>query len=210
MRVLRVPVLAVLAIFAAPARAEGTPEVELPIAFGVSSPQGWLHRSFGGSAYIALGPHHALRGNLAYYENAEPLLSVLAIALGGDIASHTGRINDAGAALVWYPRRVWDGFTLEAGVLRRGRRTRVEAEFADVIKTRSTTYAGRAMIGWSWLYAGRVFIAISAGVSVGREVGEETAFPEFPSGMSTTTSVTRPQVDAESYLRIGFAFGGGS
>jgi hypothetical protein len=72
---------------------------------------------------------------------------------------------NVGIAVVWYPRRAWDGLLLEAGVLRRARDVYVWPEFEEKTFTRSTEYAGRALIGWSWLIREHLFIAIAARLS---------------------------------------------
>jgi hypothetical protein len=209
----RIPVPAEVWADAPPEGVAKTSGVEHPIALAVNSPVGWTGDSFvdsfAASAYIALDQHHALRGNLAFFESSGGLSSFASVVMGGD-SSSSGRIRDAGAAWVWYPDRLWDGFTFEAGVLLRERRTEHAPEFADTIDTESTTYAGRAMIGWSWLLGGRVFLAIAVGLSAGREIGLETITPDVigPMRMETTRPIDRMQVDGEGYLRFGFAFGG--
>jgi hypothetical protein len=96
---------------------------------------------------------------------------------------------------------------VEAGVLQRARDTGYQAELEDGIKTKSTTWAGRAMVGWSWLIGRHVFVALAMGASAGRETGQETIIPDLPTKMSTTRSVQRMQIDGEAYLRIGLAIG---
>jgi hypothetical protein len=72
---------------------------------------------------------------------------------------------------------VWDGFLLEVGALRRERDVYVWPESESQTFTRSTEYAGRALVGWSWLIHQRAFIAIAAGLSVGYESGNDTTIP---------------------------------
>lgn len=197
---------------AAPARAE-TPSPaaarsnELPVALGVSSPVGWFFDSLGVSAYVGLGRSSAVRANYAAYDHR--------FSLDEPLASHRGRIRDYGIGGVWYAKGLWEGLMLDAGALRRDRDIVVGATY-ETTETRSTTYAGRVMIGWSWLLEKRVFLAIAAGLSVGRETGEETITPEDPfDGWRTTPDgsrtapqrVDRLQVDFETYLRFGIAFG---
>lgn len=74
------------------------------------------------------------------------------------------------------------------------------------MKTRSTTYAQRVMIGWSWLISRHAYVAVAVGLSAGIESGTERTVPD-PSRMATTTEIERPQIDAEGYLRFGLAFG---
>jgi hypothetical protein len=103
-----------------------------------------------------------------------------------------------------YPRQRWDGFTFEAGVNRRDRDISVFQE-DSVIRTQSATYAGRVMIGWSWLVTRHVFFAVAAGVSAGRETGQETNTLYQENPMPTTTAIHRLQIDPEGYLRLGVA-----
>jgi hypothetical protein len=175
------------------------------IALGVSLPLAWLDGSFGASAYVGLGHHHAVRANFARYEPIR-LSDLAAVATGGDSPAHGGWITDLGIGWVWYPRRLWDGFTLEVGAIRRDRDTFLWPEFDPRVETRSTTYAGRAMIGWSWLIKGHVFVAVAAGGSVGYESGHETITPDAGGPMSKV-AIARPRGDAELYLRFGFALG---
>lgn len=206
--------LAVLAGLTAPAAAESRSsptvaksgnEVELPIAIGVNSPLSWYNGfSYGLSLSVGLAHHHAIRANVARYDYV-PTEELLPTA--EEVPGSSGKIMDISAGYVWYPRALWDGFTVEAGVLRRDRDTRFVPEFDDTVETHTTTYAGRAMVGWSWKLLGYGFLAVGAGLSVGREGGEETRTPDAYPTMSTTHGVDRLQVDAEGYIRIGVAFG---
>lgn len=199
-------VLVVVTALAVPARAEpaGTADsAGRRFALGVSSPTGWLRRSFGASVYIGTGAHHAVRANFARYD-AEELLPLL--VAGFERYPRTGDIVDLGLGWVWYSRGLWDGAMFEAGALRRERDVRVHPDTGgnDKDTTRSVTYAGRVTVGWSWLFARRVFIAVAAGVSVGYESGHETSESDFK--MPVTTSIDRFRVDPEVYLRFGLAF----
>jgi hypothetical protein len=182
-----------------------TEDRSIRFALGVSSPFGWKHlESFGASAYVGLGEHHALRATFTR-DHPEDLLTLIATGFEG--TPYAGRVLDAGLGWVWYPDRLWDGLMLEAGALRRQREVVSAGEFAPVITTQTVTYAGRGMIGWSWRVAGPLFIAVAAGISMGFESGVETIEPDFPFAMATTNRVARLQVDGEAYLRIGLAFG---
>ena len=78
---------------------------------------------------------------------------------------------------MYFPRRLWDGFSVEAGSLRRDRDTRIMtssgAGINDTTDTQTTTYSGRAMVGWSWLVANHAFVSVAAGISAGYETGTE-------------------------------------
>ncbi len=170
-------------------------------ALGVNSPTGWLRGSFGASLSMGLDRHHAVRASVARYD-PEPLLLVLITQ--GESAPIGGAILDLGLGWVYYPRRLWDGFMLEAGALRRARAVRVLGFYGDTA-TRSVTYGGRATVGWSWPITRYGFVSAAVGISVGRETGEETFTPEV--NMSTITALDRVQVAPEVHVRFGFRFG---
>lgn len=231
MRIVRLQVLVVLAVLpilagSAPVHAEtvapGPAETVVPgpavrtkeslfgpVALGVNTPVGWLTGSFAASLYVGLGRHHAVRGNFARYQDlgitAEAVIQT--VQFRGS-PSHSGDFTDFGISWVWYPRRLWQGFMVEAGALRRDRDTKIRQEADDTIETRSTAYAGRAMIGWSWLVRRHLFIALGAGASMGYESGHETITPDKIQPMPTTQAIGRTRIDGEAYLRIGFAIGG--
>jgi hypothetical protein len=184
----------------APAPARSRPDA--PFALAVNMPWAWMQDNIGGSAYIAIDPHWAMRANFARYD-AEELLPLL--LTGGEGPIYDGNILDLGLGWIWYPRRLWDGFTFEAGALMRDRDVRRSREDDPDLDIQTTTYAGRAMIGWSWLAAGTVFLSVAAGASAGLEHGREAFVSER--GMSTTRSTDRLQIDFETYVRVGFAFG---
>ncbi len=170
-------------------------------AFGVNSPTGWLRGSLGASLSVGLDRHHAVRASFARYD-PESLLTVLITQ--GENAPMGGAILDLGLDWVYYPRRLWDGFMLEAGALRRERAVRVR-RVNGVTATRSVTYGGRATVGWSWPITRYGFVSAAVGVSVGRETGEETFTHDV--NMPTITALDRVQVDPEIYVRFGFRFG---
>jgi len=181
---------------AAPGRADA------PFALAVNAPWAWLRHNIGGSVYVAVDPHWAMRANFAQYD-ADELLPALAASFEGAI--YRGDIVDLGLGWIWYPRRLWDGFMFEAGALMRDRDVRRIREDESDIDIRTTTYAARAMVGWSWLAARTVFISAALGASAGLEGGHESFVTE--AGMTTTRSTQQLQIDFETYVRIGFAFG---
>jgi hypothetical protein len=179
---------------------------ENPVAIGVNSPVGWYRGTFGASLYVGFAGHHAVRGNFTRYEDSEsPLLLAASLAAGAEGTSHSGPVTDYGISYVWYPRALWSGIMFEVGALRRDRDILVRHEDFDVA-TRSTTYAVRGMVGWSWTIRGRAFVAAAVGFSSGRETGSETVTKEvgLSGHMSETSSIKRQQPDGEAYLRIGF------
>src|SRR5262245_28140790 len=195
---------------AAPAAAE--PE-DQPIVIAVNPPLRWADAdAVGASGYIALTPHQALRGNVSRYDfvgNVAGDIFGLINGSDGDEGSHSGRISDTGVGWMYFPRRLWSGPTIEAGLLRRVRDTRSEDELGSpaILETATTTYAGRALVGWSWLIAGRGFISFQTGFSYGYERGTETSTKEIIDTMSFTHPVARSRVSGEAFLRLGVAFG---
>jgi hypothetical protein len=192
------------------AAAETVPTVvlaELPdarFAVAVNAPLGWLIGSFGASAYVRLGDHVALRGNVAKYQSSGGPVHPFAAFNPGSSTGYGGSIVDAGISAIWYPRHAWEGILLEAGFLRRGRDTYVWPETEEKTFTRSTEYAGHALIGWSWLIRDHVVFAIAAGLSRGHESGHDTTMPyESP---LMTSPVHRWQIEPEGYTRLGWVF----
>ncbi len=133
----------------------------------------------------------------------------MAIAAGGDGDEplYHGHTTDLGIGWVYYPQRGWTGWTLELGALRRERDHRVDDENAkpEIVVTQTTTYAGRAMVGWTWLIHNQVFVAVAAGISVGHAAGTE-ASARSAEDMTVRTTVSRSDVSGEGLLRLGFAF----
>lgn len=195
-------------------------QAKLPVAIGVNVPILWKDaESIAGSLYVGLTKRLALRGNVASYDYhggmftaAGALTSILS---GGDSeADYDGRITDVGVGAVLYSNKMWDGFTVEAGLLRRATDIEVSDDFADeaYVATTTTTYAARALVGYSWLIGDHFFVAFALGMSGGHESGTETARMESHSQSPLTTrSVSRWDAVGEGYLRIGgaFDFGGG-
>ena len=94
-------------------------------------------------------------------------------------------------------------------MLRRAQDLREEDDFASpsIVETKATGYAGRMMIGWSWLFAQRVFVATGVGVSVGRYAGTERTAGSTYMPQYTSKDFVRYETVGEAYLRIGLAFG---
>ncbi len=196
---------------AKPASVVQTMDAPRRFALAVNLPLGWIGgRSVSGSFYAGISNTDAIRVNVASYANTASVVGELIdAALGGDgeEATRSGRTLDLGVGLVHYSRALWDGFTLEAGALRRARNIGITSEFASSyrVSTDTTTYAGRALIGWSWLIQKRVFVAAAVGGSAGIETGTENS--ENDRGeMMKTTKVDRSDVSFEGYLRFGGAF----
>ena len=168
-------------------------------ALGLNSPVGWILNSFGASGYVRIGRHFALRANIAASTDGGVVGELI------PEAGHLGTITDYGIGGVWYPRRTWDGALVEVGALLRARNTST-LDVDPEVTTRSTTYAGRALVGWSWLIRSSVFVAFAVGGSWGRESGKDTSVAGYREE-TMTSPVRRKQLDVESYLRFGIVFG---
>lgn len=186
---------------ARPAGVRSSTDAEPRWALGVSSPFGWLRESFASSLSIGLGAHHAVRANFGWFNADEALPLLLA---GGERDPRTGHIMDLGLGVVWYPKELWRGVTLEAGLLRRERDIRAHHDTDVKETTQSVTYAARAMVGWSWTIARPLYIAVAAGFSVGQETGREIV---SSASMPSNKEIGRAKADPELYLRVGVAFG---
>jgi hypothetical protein len=207
------PLLALAIVIAAavPAHAEGPDEQ--PLAIAVNPPFRWPGAdAVAASGYARLTEHQVLRINASSYDfNGNPAGDLIAILAGGDgdEASHSGRVTDVGAGWMYFPRRRWSGITFELGILRRARAIRVEDEFAadEIVETDTDTWAGRGLVGWSWLIDHRIMISVAGGVSVGYELGHEIVTPSSFDPMPTRRGVRRTDVAGEAFMRIGVAFG---
>ena len=186
---------------------------KIAVGLAVNPPLRWQNAgAVGVSGYIGFAKQHAIRVNLATYEHNASAIGDLASLLSGgdgDEGSYSGRTTDIGIGYQHYTRGTFEGCSLEVGMLRRAQDLREEDDFASpsIVETKATGYAGRMMIGWSWLWAERVFLATGVGVSVGRYAGTErtagsTYMPQF-----TSKDFVRYETTAEAYLRIGLAFG---
>lgn len=173
----------------APRRETAKPEREgerASAAVGINFPGFWKH-SFAASVYLGLTRHSALRANIASYDD---------IHWVGDseAGQPNGRATDIGLGWVWYPRRRWSGVNLELGPMIRFRE---QSNFSD---TTSTLYAGRALLGWSWMSSQHVFLATGVGVSIGYQSGTQREDDR-------ARYHSEVRADLEAYLRFGIVFG---
>jgi hypothetical protein len=180
-----------LALVTLPQAAHASPEFALGVNSPVSIAKGF---AYGVSGYIALDEHQALRTNVASYESDYLWEDEIDAAL-------SGHKYDVSISYVYYPRRVWDGFLLDAGVL--GRRHHAVSYDYDYDRANwvadTNTIAARGMAGWSWLFGGHVFIAVAVGASYGYEFGSVT----YP---TMERAIGERSLFPESYLRVGGAF----
>jgi hypothetical protein len=186
------------------------PASHVHVALGINNPLSWAFGGgFGASLYVGAGEHHAIRANVARYDSHSSTASAL-LALGnsdGDEVGHSGHTIDVGIGWVYYVERPWSGWTFELGVLRRARDLRTDDENAspEIVATRTTSYAGRAMVGWTWLMSDHVFLAVSTGISAGHESRTESSERYLDTRM-VRTHVSRSDAQAEGLLRLGVAW----
>ncbi len=187
------------------------------IAVAVNPPLRWGDPdAIAGSGYLGFGAHHALRITGAAYDYSGDIgKMLLGMAIVGPSnfesdAASSGRIVDAGVGWMYFPRRLWSGLSLEGGVLVRRRDTRTDDEFQipERVERATSEIGGRALVGWSWCMFSRAFISLQLGLSFGHEWGTETTTDVVDlDDMPVTHDVSRLDVTAEGFLRIGTAFG---
>ncbi len=210
-------VLAAIVLAASPAVADrltpvGTlihraPELP-PVAVAVNPPFHW-GSAIGVSGYLGVTPHQAIRANVARYEYgkvASEVIGVFEAASDSEFEStFDGTITDLGLSWMYFPRALWNGFFVEAGALRRAANITQGTGVNDFEDTRSTTYAGRALVGWSWLLGSHVFVSLSVGLSVGHESGDGVTRPDLMP--EQPHAISRVSVAGEGFVRIGASFG---
>lgn len=181
-------------------------EPTIAVGIAVNSPLQWGDAtSVGVSGYIGFAEHHAIRLNVATWLHGQTYLGEIA---AGE-AIYSGRITDVGIGYQYYSRGLFEGVTLEGGLLRRALDTREQDEFSDlaIVETEGSGLLARALVGYSFLFAKRVFLAPAVGVSVGRYAGtERTAETDYMPQYETNDFV-RYEPAFEAYLRIGLAVG---
>ncbi|HEX3481986.1 MAG TPA: hypothetical protein VHT91_43530 [Kofleriaceae bacterium] len=171
--------------------------------------------AFAVSAWIGRDAHHAIRANVARYRG--PLwLRVLAPVFSdgeedSDVAPDFGTTTDLGLGWVYYPRRLLDGASVEAGVLCRfdRRRNDIDEQDAAAEEHHTNVYSGRLLVGWTWRLSDWWFVATAAGGALGYERGHEKTYVgvDGHGDVSRSGPVSRVSVSFESYVRLGMAFG---
>jgi len=210
--------LLVLATFAGTAAADGPsvvhavaasdPPPEHRFALAVNEPLGWIGAgALGLSGYGSIDQHQVIRLNVASWshqrtsEAGDAFAAIVAGADGGAAAG--GRYTTASASWMYFPRRAYDGLSLELGALVQVRHT--FDDYDDLSFDRTTTdttrYAGSAMIGWSWLGWDRVFASLQVGASYGHDGGAQ--LHQVETKMDTITSIDRFSVQGEAFMRFG-------
>ncbi len=184
----------------------------IAIAADVNSPFRWDHaEAVAGSLHVGFAGHHAIRATMSRFPYADNIGgSIVTVALEPDSEGSLkqGRVVDAGIGYQWFPRKLWSGPTLEAGLLRRTIDGTESYRFTapENLEVHSVGYAGRALVGWSVLITDHFYFATAAGLAIGRYTGTETSLPNSWDEMEPITgSFTRWDTTAEFYLRVGGA-----
>lgn len=184
------------------------------IAAAVNNPWSWqtdFEYSFGASVGVGINEHLVIRGNVAHYRQRSSTLGLLTnLALGGDGGEggiRRGNVFDAGVSAMYFPRRAWDGFLVDAGVLYRRHDHSEDDDFRspEYVLTQTQSLGARAQVGWSWRY-GPVFLAIALGASASREWGHEIIDGSIDRDMPMTVSVGRMDLEGEGMFRIGAVY----
>lgn len=217
MRSLVLP-LAVVAIATGSARAEqarpGEPGPGPPFALAVNVLP--MDRdAIAASAWIGWGGHHAIRANAARYRGPAWLRVLAPVFSDGEedgvVAPDFGQITDLSLGWVYYPRRVLDGASIEAGVLARfdRRRSYVDDHGVAAEDHHTNGYGGRGLVGWTWRLSDGWFLATAVGGALGYEHGREKTYVgvDVQGDVSKSARVSRLAASFESYVRIGMAFG---
>jgi hypothetical protein len=203
----------------AAARAEPTPPgLGVPIAFASNVPFAWPW-SLAFSGWVGVDEHHAIRANYARYRG--PVWAFIAGNFEsdgleeGDVPPDFGHTTDLSVGWVYFPRRVLDGATLEAGALLRLNRLRDRIDSKNVASEEQFTnvYGVRGLAGWTWRVSDWWFIALSVGASAGYERGREKKFIGYGRNNGDFMEIiqagrlSRVAWSGEAYLRVGLAFG---
>jgi hypothetical protein len=186
------------------------------LAIGVNFPAMWKY-SVGVSAAAGFATHHAIRANVARYDNGGDIGVLIGdVFFDGDGSDSitSGRNFDFGLSYMGFANKLWDGLFIEAGVLVRSHDKKfAEDNVAPEVHTDTMLFGLRGHIGYSWLIAQRVFVQAAVGASVGYEVGSETTTPSsldylpgMMPAMPETQDVSRSTTSAEGFLRFGGAF----
>lgn len=179
------------------------------LALAVNPPFRWKDgAALAASVYVGFGQHHAIRANVARYDytsGTNVLIGDLFFGGDGDDASRDGRYMDVGASYTYFPRKLWSGLMLEAGVFVRDSDTVTDDEFAspEYVEVHSKTFGARGHIGWSWLVHNRVFVSVAVGIARGHEIGKEVTSKSSYDLMLETHDISRAVMSGEGFVRIG-------
>ena len=212
----------VLATFSRTAAADGPSvdhAVQVPdagpahrFALAVNEPFGWPGAgALGFSAYGSIDQHQVIRLNVASWSHARTadarvfFTVLLEGAVDADVAGPEadGRYTTVTASWMYFPRRAYDGFSVELGALVQVQHTfdYDDETHPDGTSIDATRYAGSAMIGWSWLGWDRVFASLQVGASYGHDGGGQLRHVDGQ--MDVVTSIDRFSVQGEAFMRFG-------
>jgi len=184
-------------LLVASSAAAESPKAEAGFGIAVNNPMMWReNESVGVSLYYRFARKQVIRINFARYSLAgTPVEHAMGFVREGflDPPDHTGRMTDLGVGWMYFPRRAFDGPSIELG-----------AVWRDDDRYRSTRRishdeVARALVGWSWLMHEHLFVAVAAGGAVG--TAEGTVGSGVGGDFSTWTA------SFEGYVRFGLVFG---
>ncbi len=192
-----------------PASSADTRATALPparIALAVNPPIRWFTKdtAFGASLYVGFATHHVVRANVARYPYGDIFASE---------TSYDGLTTDLGASYMYFPRRAFDGYFVDAGFVHRTEDGTALGPFWEQTSEKTTFYGGRAMIGWSWLVGDTFFTSLQFGASIGHVRGtrEDCDTGCMDDGdPPTTTRISTTKLVGEGMIRIGIAFDAGT
>ncbi|HEY5927315.1 MAG TPA: hypothetical protein VIV11_36760, partial [Kofleriaceae bacterium] len=178
--------------------------------FAVNAPVRWhqAEASVAASAYVGVARHYAIRLNVATYPHTGLAKEAYYAfqGVGGETA-YSGRTTDVGIGAMMFPRKLWSGISFELGALRRVIDVREQFDYQKSEARKGAGIVGRALVGWSWLFGDRVFVATGVGMSIGRyALREDTIYmdPGYPA-MDEGRNVVVFEPSFEGYFRIGIA-----
>jgi hypothetical protein len=210
-------VLLVSSTATAEPRAEADVQQETVLALAANQPFTWVDAtSIALSAYVGFAKHHAVRANIATHvpgisHGVGTLIGDVFFDGDGSEASYSGRSTDVGISYQFYPRALFSGLFVEAGVMRRSFDEQLDDYYNELTRTTTgSAYAGRVHLGWSWALGQHGFVAAAVGVAAGRYVGIEVQEDDYGytgEPMTTTTSFNEVRISGEAYLRFGARFG---
>lgn len=182
-------------LIASPAAAE----TEAGFGIAVNNPMMWRDQeSIGVSLYYRFQRKQVIRINFAHYKLAgTPVEHAIGFMREGYLEPpddrYTGRMTDLGVGWIYFPRRAFDGPSIELGAVWR------DNDHYHSTGRISHDELARALVGWSWLMHEHLFVAVAAGGSVGGSTG--TVGSAMGGEFSTWTA------GFEGYVRIGLVFG---
>jgi hypothetical protein len=185
------------------------PQHEALVGVAINNPLMWNDGdNVAISVYVRFAPKQIVRVNGARYHYAGPVGANVANLVhhgfnDNDQLDYGGWIEDLSVGWSYYPRRAFDGPSIELAALWR------DADKDIYIANKAFTFrhtreeGARALVGWSWLFRERAFAAVAVGASTGFAKGHQNSGPDTTMG----ESVDAWTASLEGYLRFGFVFG---